>query len=318
MKTRRRIGAAAVLLALCCLFPLPVQAAERTIQKEYTFLSESPEFAYEPEKEIREHGKTYSLKGITYQQVKVTSPYLCREKTYKGLSEKKVPQKHTFSINGETKRLTARKENIRYSQRVETVTETLTGVTGNPTFSGKKEVHKNGKTYTASLLGVKEKKGRKPFTATVTFTGAPQADFYFQGKKVRLKEGQPVWDGYKTAILRYLKLEAGSTITGIAWSGAARKEGGRTVRYAQVRGTRPVADYVATYQYPIYDAEVLYDNGEDPNAKEYTVRAVCTYEKAGWSMAQKAFVAGAGLCVLALLVNGILFLLRRRKKQEDR
>lgn len=314
MKRALRIPALAVLLVFST--SSAALAAEQTMNKEHIFHSRTPEFSYEAKETIEEDGRAYVLQGVTYETVSEEDLYVSKEAAYEGLAEKKVPLKKNFKINGKTVTLQANEAEIRYRETVETSTETLSGYTSAPSLPKEKTVSMNGKAYKATLAGVQETKTSKPFTARVKFLGDQHADFYFNGKKIKLHKTKPTWDNYQRTVAKHLNLETGSVLTGGSWTGGWQKEKGRMVRYAQFTGTRPASNYTAAYTFKQYSAVVTYDNGAEPGAKDYTVKAICEYERKGMSTLQKVIFAGVGLLLLAGLVILALYFIGKRKENK--
>ena len=291
-------------------------AAEKLITKEYTFETDNTDFSYNAEKTIKVDGKQYKLKGIEYKIMSQENMYIAKDYVYSNLRSRSVPLKKTFKVNGEKLLLQADENDIRYSETIATTTETLSGRTLKPNLPKNKMVTVQGYTYDATLLGVTSQLNTIPFTATVKFDGDKGATYYLGNKKLILQDGGPCWSGYTDDVIKYLNLETGSTVSAGKWTSDYVQENGRTVRYAQFTGTRPATDYIATYSYKIYSAIVTYDNGLDPGAMQYTVKAICSYEKAGMSFLQKMICTGIGLCVLAILAAVILMILRRKNRKE--
>lgn len=315
MKRKRCFILAMALFLLCGSFSY---AAEE-LTKTYTFKSQTTDFDYSKsvKKEIKEEGRTYELSHIEYETLSEKDLYQSRTKSYENLSKKTVPLKRKFRQDGKQVTLYAKPADVTFSETAETVTEEKKGVSEAADFPETKTVSKDGQSYEAKLVGVKEDRREKPFTAQVRFKGKPDAAFYFQGKKINLDPGKPTWTGYEQAVLHHLQLPQGSRITGGTWNGDWKKEGGDTVRYAQFTGTQPIWDYIATYQYTRYSAEVTYDNQKEPNDKEYTVKAICHYEKKGWSLVQKIIAAGVGILLFSGLITLILYILSRHKKKKE-
>lgn len=304
-----------MILILLMMSSSSVLAAEKTLQKEYTFHSDTAEFSYSPKKNIKENGKNYKLSGITYEKLDEQDLYLSKKVKYTELPKKQVPLKKEFTIDGQRVTLQADEADIQYSQNTQDVTETLTGYTSQQSIPKQKTVSKDGKQYTATLVGIQERKIDKPVTINVKFIGEQSADFYFKGKKIKLNGNAPTWDGYAKAVTSHLDLPNGSTLSGGRWTTDWHKENGTTVRYAQFTGTRPASNYVVTYRYQSYDTTVTYHNDKEPGDKEYKVKAICKYEKEGLSFIQKLLIAGAGIAILAGLIAVILYIIRRRKKE---
>ena len=314
-----------ILLAVCLLVvttTTTVSAAEQPLQKEYTFTSETANFSYPAKKKLKEEGESYTLKGIQYEILEETEVYQSRKETYSGLSEKQVPLKRNYRIDGREVILRADAEDVTYSENTETWTQTLTGRTSRPQFAQTRAVSIDGKTYEATLMGTSQEDAPKPYTATVRFSGSPDADFYLdwgkKRKKLTLKQKQqeigPAWNGYQEDIASYLDLPEGSTVGSGRWSSGWQEENGRSVRYATFTGTRPAANYTAIYQYTTYDATVTYHNDAEPGERLYQVKAICSYEKET-SLLDTLLHIGAGVLVLALLVSGILLLLRKKRRE---
>lgn len=303
-----------------------VSAAEqKTMQKEYTFESETAAFAYPAKKQLEEQGTTYILKDITYKVLKETDTYVSRKATYQGLSEKQVPLKRIYRINGKDVALRADAEDVQYSEDKETWTETLTGRTSMPQFAQTRTISVDGQTYEATLMGTRQEDASKPYTARVRFTGDPDADFYLEAEKTRKKltlkqenqEMGPAWNGYQKDIAEYLGLPAGSTVGTGRWDGGWQEENGRSVRYATFTGTRPAANYTATYQYTTYNAVVTYQNGAEPGDKKYEVKAICRYEVQKTPLWKVLAGIGAGILAAAACVIAIIYALQRRKREGE-
>lgn len=318
MKKKRCFILVLMLFFVCSSFAYAGEGKTDNLTKTYTFKSQTADFAYSSaKKEIKEKGKTYELTHIEYELLSEEDLYESRTKTYWNLSEKTVPLKRKFRQNGKPIMLYAEPEDITFSETVKTVTEQKKGASETVDFSKTKNVSKNGRSYEANLVGVKEAQREKPFTVQVRFQGKPDAAFYFQGKKIQKDPGKPTWRGYEQAVLHHLQLPQGSRILDGTWIGGWKKEDDDIVRYGQFTGTQPIFDYTATYQYSTYSAVVTYNNQRDPKAKEYTVKAICHYEKKGWSLVQKIIAAGVGILLFSGLITLVLYILSWRKKKKE-
>lgn len=314
-------------LLLVCLFVLASTsvtfAKESRLQKEYVFESECADFSYPAEETIRKKETTYHLNGIEYEILEEMDLYQSRKETYRDLPEKKVSLKRAYRIGENRVTLSADAEDVQYSEHTKTWTQTLTGRTSPPRFAQTRDVTIEGETYAATLVGIRQEDDPKPYTATVRFSGSPDANFYLDWgngrKKLTLKQRNqemgPAWNGYQEDVLRYLRLPEGSTVGSGRWSGSWQEENGRSVRYATFTGTRPAANYTATYQYSTYDAVVTYHNDAEPGEKRYQVKAICTYEAEETPFWKVIAGIGAGIFAAATCVILIFYVLQRRKKE---
>lgn len=320
MRKKRSKSVWAIILIVVTLFTSASVcfAAEKELTKEYTFQSSSADFNYKAKKTIKEDGKQYNLKGITYKVLSADSAYIERDYTYRDLAEKKVPLKKTFRIDGEKVSLTAEEADIRYSERIETITEHISGATSQRDIpENKKITTEDGILHDAELTGLKEESGSKPYTATVKFIGEKGTTYYLDGKKLVLKGDGPIWNECKRDVIDHLGLADGSTVSGGTWTSGYQRENGQTVRYARITGTVPTTNYTATYSYKLYSTTVTYSNGVEPGQTLYTAQAICNYEKAGMSALRKIIYAGVGLLLLAGLTVLILYVIARKKRIQE-
>ena len=313
MKHNRGYRVLCIVMLLVMLSSSFTFAASKLLVKEYTFTSSSSEqFAYTAKEHIKEDGVTYKLTDVQYEVIGENENYISKEVTYDNLNAEEVPLEETFNINGKDITLKLSDDDIAYTEEIKYVTETYTKQTTKPTIPSEKKVVADDATYIATLENVKESSTTKAYTAKVKFIGAEGSTYYLNNKALTMDGSSPLWSGYESDVISYLGLPKGSTVTSGKWTTGYVTEGEDVVRYAEFSGTRPAANYTATYSYAVYSCKAVYDNGEDP----YEVKAICTYEASGWSTAAKVAV-GAAVVILAGLIVFILYMIAKKKKQEE-
>ena len=135
--------------------------------------------------------------------------------------------------------------------------------------------------------------------------------------------GSVPYMGYEDSILQSLGLSSDTyRINNATWDGEPTVENGVTVRNAIFHCSQYAARYVANYETAVpeqingynatatYSAEIEAPTGEI----EYTVKAVAEYvqeERLPLTMMT------VGIILFALIVIGILFLLKRKKRKEE-
>lgn len=323
---RKYLSAMLILLVLIASTQLAyadTDADSEPLVKEYTFTSNDLNFAYEAEPEIKQDGKTYTLKGIKSYELVDMNKYFMHEAVYTGLSEKKVPEKRVFQLDGKDVELTLLEGSEVYSAMDGSVTETTKGYPAKTT-----KITKNDQQYTARLVNAKpiksEATANEPFTVKGKFIGEPGVLYDFNGKQLKLDESSPVWQGHDAELLEYLGLPSDYKITESKWTSDYIQEDGETVRYAEYSGIKPgksekVTGYTATYEYAVYSATATYTNGVEPGTEEYTVKAYVEYDEVikESNLLQLILKIAAGLAVLALLVSAILFVISKRRKEKE-
>lgn len=251
-----------------------------------------------------------------------------KEKKYKDLTEKKVPE--TCKVDGK-KYYLLETEWTEEERNPSTYTVNYRGEDAKPNAPASINFDATfaGKTFktTGELVSV-EKSGvsySKPFSVTAKFIGDDDiAGYVIGGKVVPKNDSTPVFSGYESVILESLGLDSGEyKISSGKWKGKTKKENGETVRYAEYSGVRLASDYTALYRENTnnmpyktsYAAVCTY--GPNPEMS-YEVRATVVYENAGLTTLGIIVVASVAIIVLAgLIVLILMFIAKRRKEASD-
>lgn len=186
------------------------------------------------------------------------------------------------------------------------------------------QVDENGKiiNVTCNRSDIKTKSKVVSFSAPAKFYGYPDSKvFSFNGKRLRITSNNPVWNGYKNDVSKYLGDKGSYNITGARWSTNMKPYQDMYVREARFTGTKVVPFYEATYVESnatrnLYEATVTYE-GIDPNQK-LEAEANVTYKivDTGLSTIQKVLIAAASILILIAVILFILFILKKRRKED--
>lgn len=276
---------------------------------------------------IEKDGKTYKAVSVTAEVVK---------------EEKRVEVKRTFTDAAKADLPKSVKKNgVKLKLEKDNVKETLVvreAVTGSHSWTGcNKEpdipesltlTTDSGLEVTAYLQNVESRHSDMlaEYEFPATFIGDEDCQYYvINGKRIPNTFEEPTFEGYEEEILTYLNLPADDyDITGGSWTSGYVTEDGQTVRHAVFTCSADVlTDYTAYYAenlteaspaYARTDITAVYSNGiEDV---EYDVQVVVEYEKEGLTTKQIVMIA-TGMVILALLCVLILFVIKRKKKEEE-
>lgn len=282
-------------------------ASEKTITQDYYFEADSPDNLSYPvdQKELEIDGRHYRLTDVSCE---LYSQPLVEKKSLKSNNKAAEPY-ITRTVEGTEFKLYApenidwKDNEVEYRQEYKSEADALQTVTVDD-----KEL---------SLKFVEAVNRVDPVSTTAYFySESPDADEYeFNGKTVTLKNGKPVWDGYKEDYADYLGVENNNdyAITGSSWNGSAKETDNGYVRTATVYGTKKVNYVVATYG--LKDGEARY-TADVTYTSKYIGHAAVTYERYMTNI-QKVIYAGVGIGILIILATAILFILKRRNNEDD-
>lgn len=303
-------------IALIIAFPSASFAAE-TITREHIFYSTERGREYDAPKNIEKGGKKYRLKGVKYE-VLLEKGSEFRKVTIKNLKEKKAPQEKVFTLKGESVQFLIDEGKTTYKKarkEAKYVYEARNPNGFTPDQTRELETA-DGEKFTGTLDNV-TKSGiyQKGVSIPGTFRAPKGAEFfYFTGTGVlwKINTAAPLWQGYQRDILIYLGLSPNAyRITGGRWT-ATRAVGNDVVKSAMFSGTCNVCDYICTYtdggEPDRYIAKAVYGS-------PYKIKAICEYERY-YTTLQKAVMAGAGIVILSGAASVILYILKRKKRDE--
>ena len=289
-----------------------IKKDKNTIEKTYKYVSNGENKKDKSiEKKIKYDGKEYVLKDIKYDN----KPIEIKEKVkvenkedYLKIIEKDIYGKRVkFKAKGvkwDDKEKISLSESIEYQNRGDI----------------KNEIEKDG--HVLKLENITSKTKTETFNAPAVFYSYDKDtnEYIFEGKTVHIGN-TPLWDGYQRDIKEYLGINGNdySILGGTFTSENILVDESTNLhqRTAIYRGSKIVPYYLATYQF----------NGED-NLKEhegeityvadgyYKTNADVTYTVTESLMA-KILKYGLGILVLGTAVALILFLLKKKKKEDN-
>lgn len=294
------------LIAALMFSSISAYAAEN-MTKTYIFDSTSKAFDYQPP--VKDG---YKVANIKYTVLEDKGKDVVIEEI-KDLKEKKAPK--TKTIKSKKYVLDERKTTYQKAKKIGTYVYEAR----NPndfTADNEREVKdEKGKTFKGILEStIKGDIYDKAISVDGTFTGDVDSEYFYfanSGTLYPINTAAPLWNGYQEDILTYLNLSPSAyRITGGVWTGES-VSGNRLTKKARFSGTSKVCDYTATYTAEDdtkFDASAVY-------LSPYKVKAVVRYEEI-LTTVQKVILAGAGIAVLALAAAIIIYILKRRKREE--
>lgn len=317
----------AFIISLSLLSPA---FATDTITKTYKFDTNSKDnLSYNAPKEIKDGDKTYMLdedKEIEYKIVKDNKISIKKNVKVKNKEDIAKEIKHKTDNGYVILKLKEGDEGIEWksiyrSPKVMTREYASKSEIPNSVAS---QVDENGKiiNVTCNRSDIKTKSKVVSFSAPAKFYGYPDSNvFSFNGKRVRITSNNPVWNGYKNDVSKYLGDKGSYNITGARWSTNMKPYQDMYVREARFTGTKTVPYYEATYvesdaSRGMYETTVTYE-GVDSNQK-IEAEATVTYKmvEKGLTTFQKVLLTLAGLVVIAAIVFVIMYF--RKKKDEEK
>ena len=326
---RLRLTFYGTFLSLLLLLPLQVCAAGEAVTKEIT-VTAADEADYTAQAQeafaqtLKEDGKKYTLEGITYDVI--DTEYL--DKKEKVLDVSGEPEQ-TYTEDGINYTLARAEEQEQeetephvvtayedYDYRVtEADVPQTKEVTETDPFTGE-EV-----TVTCSLTGIDqagEQSSEK--VMTITFQNYDAAYYVWNGHYIARNDQTPPLAGYEQELLDYCN--ADGEITGYDWAGEPYTANGVLCRDAAATVRQTTQMYRASYlgeikapeQEPKYRA--TYSAPDTDGRVEMTVKATAIYQPTGISTAVY-IVAGAGILLLILLIVLILYLVSKKRYDNE-
>ena len=313
-------------------FPQPAMAAEGTLVKTQTYVSESAKEEDRFAKEIMEDGQKYRLVKTECQVV--GKEFL--DKKEKTVDSETKPRK-TIEEGGLKYELvrTETKEELVSAARVETVTafedypsavtaemvpKTKTVSVADPETGENREVICEFTGLTETGTSVMETK------MTVTYEDYDAAYYEYQGHLIPKNEEQPQIEGCEEQLLAQVGALEGSRITEIHWSGEPYASGGILYRDASATVEQPTKTYRADYKGTYHEEAVkktiyhgIYE-APDPDGKVlYQMEAKGTYEKIPEKsrMPEIMIATGAGLLLVILAVVITLKVLAKKREEKQ-
>lgn len=239
---------------------------------------------YDPPEEIKEDGLIYRLVDVKQIDSETLDQEVSGFDDYeKKISEEDVPQTKTLKI-----------EDLRTGEEME-VECPLSGI----------EVLDGGTLIQDSI--------------DITFEDYSLGVFEWNGTYVRSDDEYPL-KGYEKDLLKSVGLSPSIySVKSIAWSGEPyTDENGVNCRDAvaeiQHYGYLYRANYSSHIKYVKYEAS--YENAENDNFN-YVIKATAVYEKVV-PVTQAVFYAGIGILIFCILLVLIMYLVSRRKKEDEK
>lgn len=328
------------LLIASVLLPVPVRAADNTIEKEKTFTASSDsesEFAKSVSfaKTINENGETYQLGDVTYKVT--TREYLDKkEKTVESAlieNGQIYEPEETITENGVLytlkdyqkevvkepydKAVTAY-EDYRYVVTASEVPATKTVTTVNDETGESESV-------TCSLSGISNIGSTVvPNQMNITFEVYDASYYQWNGNLIPKNDEVPALAGYESELLASIGAGSGSSITGIAWSGEAYMSDGILCRDAVANIQQVVPVYRAEYTGALrIDAEKgsiyksTYETEDTDGRIKVEGTAIATYtleEKE--TIIPYILMAGAGIVIFSCAIAIILVVLSKKRGEK--
>lgn len=289
-----------------------IQKDKNTIEKTYEYVSNGENKKDKSiEKKIKYNGKEYVLKDIKYdnkpieikEKVKVEN----KEDYLKTIEKEIYGKRVKFKAKGvkwDDKEKISLSESIEYQNRGDI----------------KNEIEKDG--HILKLENITSKTKTEIFNAPAVFYSYDKDtnEYIFEGKTVYI-ENTPLWNGYQRDIKEYLGLNGNdySILGGTFTSENTLVDESTNLhqRTAIYRGSKIVPYYLATYQFNGED-DLKEHEGEITYVADgyYRTNADATYTVTESLMA-KILKYGVGILVLGTAVALILFLLQKKKKEEN-
>ena len=312
----------AISLLTAFLFYTSVVRADDSYQVETTYFASSEDATYEFHKKLTDNGVDYKLVDVKYEVIKTNPIILSKE--YKNLEQPQVENtiledeirytlKNSSYIEAETEDGT----------QLLTHTETYGFRTSQPDVPSTWQIDyvDNGeeKQATASLAAISasDTRWQDGYQFNAIYYGDADVLYYdFNGSLIPNNETGVPYLGYEEIILNSLSLSTSNTqINSATWTGTVLN--GRTAVFnCSMLGS----EYAATYTVTVPNHKTVYNvNAEyalaDVN-EAYEIKATAIYKKDYMAIFAKAFL---GLIIIAaLIIIGILFAMRkRRRKKED-
>lgn len=331
-------------LLLAILFPITVFAAENKVIEEKVFTTTAENYSCFFSPTIDRNGQEYRLNvdSVTYtivSQQEINQTETIEEKRhFEHLQEQDVDQELTISKNGQQVVLKLR--DVQYSpvtfdtgQSISISGTTNYGfLTEPPNADQTKNLiyYENGiqKTMTAPLTDIVQQtayRWQSGYTIQGKYYGDADCKFYQFGsfRIPNTTDGSVPYIGFQDVILQALNLPTGQyQIERAEWDGDATTIDGVTVRNAVFHCRQYTARFLARYETSVaeqiagYNADAIYsvDLQVPTGEKEYTVKATAEYVK---NNPLNATIITVGVLILILVMVGLLFLLKHRRKKEQ-
>lgn len=280
-------------VTLCMLVATSSIYASNKIKKEYDFKANDVRaLEYSYDKEIKEGFKTYKESSVTYQVIKDN-----RKKIKKSFSEN-PPERIT---EGE----------VTYERVEKNVKEHIKSeVTYDRDDSIPDEIEKDG-----VILKLKEKRQEQRseiVNLPARFYGEEGVNlFKFNNKYISLSNiNNPIWQGFNKDVKEHLRLGnnyevlSGNFVTGYINLGET------SYKDAVYQARRTSNVVIATYE-----SEEEYTYVDVSTEKKVDARAIVTYELS--SNNNIMAIGGAIIGLLALVISIVIFILKRRNKEDN-
>lgn len=305
---KKKFIAGITMLAL--MLSTTLAYADSTLTREYTFTTTDKEFNYTKNKTIRENGKKYKVKDISYDVLKKKEATI--EKEFDNLTEKEVDK--TIKVDGKEYKL----YDVTYDEDKETVTETYTNYVTRPTIPDTKKVKlATGEEAEGKLINVDRSLSstyNTQFTVPAKFYGDAEVEYYILGGENVPASYAPTFSGYKGAVLRYLNLDGNIyRVDSGRWTSDYYTENGQTVRNASFTGMQKTDIYTANYEASKYKAKAIYKSADGKT--EYTVKATIKYEEDNTNLIKIAI--GSGVLVIGAALSFLFYAAKKRKRKAD-
>lgn len=320
-----------LFLLIFALLGNSVQAASQSIVKEVTYDTMNSNEKRTFDEKIKENGKTYKLKEVTYEVVN-SEAETENKKVFlkKKVSSKKLPANEITKgaisyllVDTKKEKKTTQKA---WNQTVEAFTEFESEQDAQSASNTKSVRVKNAVTGKMEEVICKKRnvsKSSKGWVKThinILFTRYDADTYMWNGIAVKKREDNPL-QGYDEELIKSVGGKPKQyKVESISWNGKSYEKNGVTYRKAKANVLKRVRYYRANYTGSIHHKAkkktvyvCKYEGNQEikTDKVKYTILAKAVYEKE--SKTTVVFVT-VFLLLLLIVVVGILFLVARKKK----
>lgn len=343
-KSKKGMKVRISFLLICAMmtFPVTVHAADREVMKEKIITAqEETEEAYikaaDFPEEIKEEGKTYLLGDLDFEILKKTyldkkekiveSPEMANDTPYEPQLE--------IEEGGIKYVLTGTEKEERILQEADSVYVTAYedydyevsaySVPATKTVSAYNEVSGREESVVCYLKDIQGMGTRTVGnTISITFSEYDASWYEWNGHLLPRNDEIPAFAGYEAELLASVGAEAGSSITGLAWTGEPYTDASGVLcrdAVAEIQQIIPIyrANYEGTYKIEerkMAKYKSTYE-GDDPDGRiSCEVKVTAKYVRKQMPVMAYVFT-GVGIVILLGAVVGVLMIFAKRRKEKE-